>query len=330
MHWPVTLQNSLDASLGVGYSAYLQQSDLNQFFITPGSGLSFDIYVGDVKINLHERIGITENAYENSGAGTQNRNLVSLNNAVGTSLMWDMNQSTMVSLGYDHANNVTLERAQGLPDSASDNIFVNTGVRVRPELMLGVEAGGSKITYNQSSSASASEPNALQWSTGVFGSAKISDYLDVRLDAGYTTFTPDSTTTSLVASDSSGFYFSASLSHRVNRFLNYTLTAGRSTDLSAYGQAQTAYYVQFSPGWNLFEKYTLSTPFAWRQASSVYGSTAGGNGSYDQFTMGLNVGRQLTKKLSAAIAYQFVKETSGQAELNYTENIVNLNLSYQF
>ena len=330
IHWPVTLKNSVDVSLGVGYSEYLQHSDLSQFFINPGSGLSFDVYAGDFKINLHDRITITENAYENTGVG-QNRNLVSLENTLGTSALWDLDK-VVSNAGYDHVNYTSLSSGQGQqPDASSENIFVNSGIRVRPELLLGVEAGGTVITYSQSASANTvSVPDAIQWNAGVFGSAKISDYMDVRADVGYTDYIPDSTGTNVVTSDNSGFYLSLSFSHRVNRFLNYTLTAGRSTDLSAYGQAQSYYFVRLTPSLNLFKKYGISTPVWWQRGTRVYNTTAGGAADYEQIGLGLNVSRSLTQKLSAAVGYQFVHETSNQLGLNYTVNIVSLNLSYQF
>src|SRR5487761_2305663 len=56
IHSPLTENNSLDVSLGAGYSAYLSHSDLNQFFLTPGSGLAFNLFIGDFAVNLHDRI----------------------------------------------------------------------------------------------------------------------------------------------------------------------------------------------------------------------------------------------------------------------------------
>jgi hypothetical protein len=70
MLWPITDKNSLNLDVGVGYSAYVKHSDLDRVFITPGSGLSFDLYVGDVWINLHDRFSITEDAYEDPTAVT--------------------------------------------------------------------------------------------------------------------------------------------------------------------------------------------------------------------------------------------------------------------
>lgn len=332
MHWPVTLKNSLDVTLGAGYSEYLQHPDLSQFFINPGSGLSFDVYAGDFKINLHDRIAITESTYENAGASGNNRNLESLQNTAGTSALWDLDTG-VANLGYDHADYVSLASgSQGQqPDTSSENIFVNAGIRVRPELLLGLEAGGTVITYSQNAAAkTTTSPNALQESVGAFGSAKISDYMDVRLDAGYTDYQSDSTSTNLTTSDTSGLYFSLTLTHRVNRFLSYTLTAGRSTDLAAYGQAQSYYFTRLNPSYSLFQKYTFSTPIWWQQGTRVYNYTAGGAADYQQIGLGITVSRSLTKKLSASLGYQFVDETSNQNGLAYTVNIVDLNFTYQF
>src|SRR5258706_2916855 len=56
MLWPVTDKNRIDLSIGAGYSAYVQRSDLDRFYVTPGSELSFDLYIGDFWVNLHERL----------------------------------------------------------------------------------------------------------------------------------------------------------------------------------------------------------------------------------------------------------------------------------
>jgi hypothetical protein len=324
MHWPITEVNSLDFSVGLGYSAYLRAQDLDQVYINPGSGLSFDIYVGDCKINLHDQINITENAYQNTGTGG-NQSLVSLQNTAGASALWDLNKA-IVTFGYDHVNYISLSQNQQQPDAASENLFANVGMRVRPELLIGLEAGGTLINYDQSNSSNSfAEPDAKQWNLGAFSSAQISDYMSVRLDAGYTAYLPDTSTNS-VTSDASGLYFQFSLSHRVNQFLNYSVSAGRSTDLQSYGQPQTYYFARLQPNWNILNKYQISTPFSWQGGTQVYNSPA----DYDQYSLGLNVSRSLTQKLSGGLSYQFVKETSSQSSLNYTVNIVSLNFSYQF
>src|SRR5439155_18097119 len=88
--WPVTDQNSLNLNVGAGYSVYVQHPKLDQVFLTPGSELSFDIYAGNFWINLHDRVSITDNAYQDptvSGTGDYEQ----FQNALGISATWDLN-----------------------------------------------------------------------------------------------------------------------------------------------------------------------------------------------------------------------------------------------
>lgn len=191
MHWLVTLKNSLDVSLGASYSSCLQHQDLSQVFITPGSGFSFDVDAGDFKINLHDRITITENAYENGGGGNSggSRNLISLENTPGANALWDLDKA-IANLGYDHVKYLSLSQVQQQPDATSENIFANAGLRVRPELLIRVEACGTLINYSQTSSSNSfATPKAVQWNGGLFGSSHINNDLRVRADAAYNVYT---------------------------------------------------------------------------------------------------------------------------------------------
>ena len=92
------------------------------------------------------------------------------------------------------------------------------------------------------------------------------------------------------------------------------------------GQPYDRYTARWQPNWSFLRKYTISTPLWWEHGTEVYYQSA----SYDQYGAGISIGRQLTQKLSSSLSYQFVKETSGQPGLNYTDNIISLSLTYQF
>jgi hypothetical protein len=326
MHWPVTQVNDLNFTMTAGYSAYLQHQDLDQLYINPGSGLSFNIYSGDFVINLHDRLSITENSYQNQSANGNN-NYASLQNTLGANALWDLDKA-LIMFGYDHADYLALNSSQGQPDAASENFFLNGGLRPVPEILAGLETGLGLIHYSSSGAANSANntPDATQWNVGAFCTATISDYLDARLDAGYTMFTPDSTSTNYSSSASSGFYLQFLITQRVNQFFNYSLSAGRSIDLEYTGQPYERYTVRWQPNWNFLKKYTISTPLWWEQGTQIYYQA----NSYDQYGAGINIGRQLTQKLSSSLSYQFVKETSSQQRLNYTDNIVSLSFSYRF
>ena len=325
IHYPVTQNNSLDVSVGAGYSMYLNTPDMDRFFITPGTGLFYNIFVGDFVINLHERVSVSENGYANPAANGRGNN-ATLENTAGLSVTWDLNQVVLVA-GYDHGNYLQLGSVPSWPDSATENIYLNAGVRVAPEFMAGLEAGGSTASYSQSGGTTL--PNAEQLSAGAFGRLQISEYLSAQLHAGWSELVPQGGSTNLNTvniGSGGGLYFNLSLSHRVNRWLDYTLSAGRSQDLQAYGQPYTRYTVQWSPNWKLFRKYSVSTPVWWTRGTQYYSRA----NTYEQFGAGLNVGRQITEKLTGSLSYQFIRETSGETDLNYVVNIISLNFSQRF
>lgn len=323
MTWPVTTDNSLNFSIGLGYSCYLQHQDLDQIYINPGSGLSFDIYIKDLKINLHDRLSVTENGYENPGL-TNSTGIVRLENTAGVGALLDLNEA-VVNLGYDHVNYVSLAGNE-IPDSSSENLIANAGFRVRPEFLAGLEAGGG--FFHSSQSASLPIPDATQWNTGLFVQAQISQYLNVEFHAGLMGYLPQPTATLTNLSATTGLYFQLSVSHRVNRIVSYTLSAGRSTDYANYGLPDEYYFVRWQPDWNLFRKISLGTPIAWEKGTQL--ATGGSGNSFNQISAGINAGCSLTQKLTATLSEQFIRETSLQTAGNYTVNIVDLNLSYQF
>jgi hypothetical protein len=328
MTWPLTQNNSLNFDLGLGYMFYLQHQELDQLYINPGSGLSFDIYIKDLKINLHDRLSVTENGYENPGF-TNSNSIVRMENDVGASGLLDLNDA-VVNLGYDHVNYISLAGTQ-LPDSSSENVSADAGFRVRPEFLAGIEAGGGLFHYAQSTTSSL--PDATQWNLGLFLQAQISEYFSTEFHAGYTVYSPQSSATFTNASATTGLYFDLSATHILNRFLTYTLSAGRSTDVANYGVPDEYYFVRFEPDWNLFKKLQMGTPLSWEQ-----GTQLGANGSgtsFNQVSAGINFSRTLIHKssganLSCSLSEQFVHETSNQPSGTYTVNIVGLNFTYQF
>src|SRR2546423_14920205 len=65
--WPVTQLNTLRFDIGIGYSFYLDHSnyDTDSILIAPKSQLAFDIFVGDIRINLHDRFQVQQDPIQN-------------------------------------------------------------------------------------------------------------------------------------------------------------------------------------------------------------------------------------------------------------------------
>jgi len=140
--------------------------------------------------------------------------------------------------GYDHGNYLALGSNQRVRTRFGE-FFPQRRRAPVPEILAGLETGYGLVHYSRSGTASSiTAPDATQWNVGAFCTATISDYMDARLDA----VTPCSRRTQLhqlFQRRGIGFYLQFLITHRVNRFFNYSLSAGRSIDLQYSGSPTT-------------------------------------------------------------------------------------------
>src|SRR5256885_2268985 len=109
--WPVTQLNTLRLDVGVGYSFYLDHSSYNtdSVLIAPKSQLAFDIFVGDFRINLHDRFQLQQDPIQ-QGALSNVQDYGRFENTAGVSVLWDLNK-ILLQIGYDHYNFVSTTSA---------------------------------------------------------------------------------------------------------------------------------------------------------------------------------------------------------------------------
>jgi hypothetical protein len=321
MLWPVTDQNTINLALGAGYSAYLKNQRLDQVFLTPGTGLSFDVYAGDFWINLHDRFSISENSYQDPtvvGTGDYSQ----LQNALGTTVVWDLNK-VVLKFGYDHVNYVSLPSGSGQPDGVSEVGSLSAGYAIRPQTLAGLELGGDLISYT---GANITYGNARQWNVGAFYDTPVSDYIHFTGHAGYTVYSPESSGAITNASTFNGMYAQLDLTHRLNEYVSYTLSGGRMINLAFYGGTVDEYYARLSANWNILHQVTLSTALTYEYGTQLTGITQ----TWDRYGFGMSLGRSITSKLSASIGYQFYLRQSDLAGQGYLLNVVSLYLGYRF
>ena len=324
--WPVTDHQSLSLSLGAGYSEYTEHSSYSRPFITPNSGLSYNIFAGDFRINLHDRFSIDENSYlDPTVAG--NGDLSEFQNSAGIGVLWDLNK-LIVNVGYDHSDYVVLTGGQGEPNRTSDIFSASAGYTLKPAMVAGLEAGGG-LMHNSISIATANSPFAdvTQWNVGPFFQTRITDYLQFSIHGGYAVSQSDAAGSASPATTSSGFYGLLNLNHRVNGFLDYTLSGGRSLNASLSGGFVDLYKAEISANWKIFLEMTLTTGFLYQNGTQLL---TGLGESFDQYGPLVRLGRLITRKWSASLLYQHLQRDSDQPGRSYFLNDVTVEMSRQF
>lgn len=92
--YPLTQRNLLQLNLTVGYNDYISHSDLSTLYLQSGSELSFDIYIKDFWINLHDQFSYVQDSSQN--ANVANTGVYgTFQNTAGLSGTWDLNDVTL-------------------------------------------------------------------------------------------------------------------------------------------------------------------------------------------------------------------------------------------
>ncbi len=320
MQWPVTPENRLNFALGTGYSAYVQHSEFDRFFITPGSELSFDLYAGDFWLNAHDRLSILENSYQDpTVVGVANYS--QLQNDAGLAATWDLNK-VVLRLAYDHVNYALVTGDTGQPDGSSEVFNLAGGYTFRPELQAGLELGGGLLHY---SGAGALFESATEWNLGPYFEARVTEHIRVRADTGYTVYSPKVAGSRPPIADFTGAYGQLSVSHKLNEYVEYALSGGRTVNFAFFGGTIDLSTAQLQANWKLVKGFTLSTYFQYDHGSQIFA----GQEDFDRYGPGIGIGRRLTEKLNSSLRYQFYQRESNLPGGDYSANSLTLGLTYQ-
>src|ERR1041384_114132 len=180
MLWPVTQLNTLRLDLGLAYSFYLDHSDNNTDYllVAPKSQIAFDIFVGDFRINLHDRMQLQQDPVQ-EGALSNVADYGRFENTAGVSVLWDLNK-ILVQLGYDHYNFVSTTDTFDYLDRNSEILAGSLAFIVNPTITVGAE-GNAVFTRFDKSNLNDNE----DYSVGGFVEAVLTTNLKVRAAGGY-------------------------------------------------------------------------------------------------------------------------------------------------
>ena len=318
--WPVTQQNSLNFSLGVGYAKYLNNSQYDYPSIAPGSALSFDIFAGDFLINLHDRFSYIIDPLENGDLSGVVR-LSGFSNTAGVNTDWDLNK-LILSVGYDHFNFASTTSAFEYLDRSSELFFGRAAFRLNPTTTAGLEATGSLNDYQQ---------NILHdnstYSAGLFGSMQLTENFQFTARAGYVNYLFDSGDQNGQTSDRDMFYFGLGLRHRINQFLSQSIQGRREARLGLTAEYVERYLIWHQMNWNIIRDVKLVTELYFEHGILRNLQT---ESSFDRFGGLIYATYQLTEKLFPRLAYRYTLKNSDVAGSDYYQNSLMVDLTYRF
>lgn len=341
--WPVTQVNTLTLTTSIGYTKYLihSQFDQSHILVSPDSALSFDIYTGDFKINLHDAFSYQQDPVDEASlSGVVNFDR--FENIAGINVLWDLNK-VILNLNYDHITFVSTglqtDTGANLPDAgaldySADQVSASAELHVSSTFIAGLEATASRREYNDFSG------DYDQLTAGPFFKVQITDHIKAQISGGYEYI--DSPVNSFTAFQSVGllgpsygtgaqssYYANLTLDHEVNKYFLQRLSLGHELELGLLAEQSDVAYVNYSASWHVNSHLNLAFTLGYQDVSELGGGLISAS-SFDLFTAGVQANFPVTKSLSGAVIYQFNDKMAEDSSQSYQQNRIGLLLTYHF
>src|SRR5580704_7384693 len=184
MIWPVTSLNTLRLDLGIGYSFYLDHSDNNTDYllVAPKSQIAFDIFVGDFRINLHDRMQLQQDPIQ-EGALSNVVDYGRFENTAGISILWDLNM-LLLQIGYDHYNFVATNSTFDYLNRNAEMVGGSAAFIVNPTVTVGAEGNAVFTRYDHNNNGIGILNDNKDYSVGGFAEVGLTSNLKARVSGG--------------------------------------------------------------------------------------------------------------------------------------------------
>ena len=332
MTYPLTERNLLQLDVTFGYSEYVQHHDLSTWYVSTGSGLSFDFYIKDVLLNVHDQISYVQNSAQNpqvAGTGSYG----TFQNTAGFSADWNLKHVDL-TLGYDHGINLSSSAAFDQTDYSDDSGYAKAGYKWNPKVTTGLEGSVAYTRYDQD----VLNDNTY-YSFGAYGTWNPDAYFQTELRGGYALGQFYQTSQQLQTSDLSSWYADLNISHQITTAIRYSIDVGHNISLGLQSDATEYSYANANVSWGITKNISLQPNFSFQYGTSGVGTTVLVPGLanpvllhqeeiFDWYSAGLAINYGLTKRFTIGCSYQFTGRTSSIQGRGYSQNLIGIQISY--
>ncbi|MDG2125113.1 MAG: outer membrane beta-barrel protein [Verrucomicrobiales bacterium] len=363
--WQLTENNRIDLNLGLGIERYLQhQADIatsNDEFnliVTPGSAFSYDLFLGNLLINIHDRLSV-QNRGRDDFTLDDLELLSQWTNSAGVSAYLPLNEQVDISLNYDYTTTRSLEDSYDFLDRNSHQISGATSYSPEQIWRIGLESTASFNRY-----VNPPQHDSNFYSAGLFFESPISEFTNFRIDGGNQISDFSDTGVNPSSGKDGDYYGSLAIDNTLNDFYSHSLSLGHETTQGVLSDTSTYDYVRYSFNLALKQNQSLSGDVNYRAEEEAGGSfqedstsygcslryrvslseslTAGLGGNYtttdrddtsrnyDRWSASLSLDYTLSEKLQLGLAYDLTRANTETGAEDYDQNRITLDLSYRF
>lgn len=317
---PIGEANLFSVDVGIGYSKYIDHSDMDRLLVTPGTAVSLDMAVGSWAFNIHNRL-----TYELdpvlAGPLSQTGSFGGIDNTAGILSTWLL-RDAVVNFGYDHVLFLSSSKEYDYLDRTSHQFLSRAGVKVLPELTLGLEGTVSPTEYDRDVLN-----DSIAYSVGAYGEWVVTETLRLTPRAGYSIYSFSENGAGYAPDSVTGFYFGIGLNHRPNEIVSYQLNVRRQTRLGYNANLLESLSVELDSNWSLIRNLPLHAGLFFEDGKELDGPFAD---EYVRYGGNLAADYQLTEKATVSLIYSAVLKDSVVTGRDYLQNRVSLVFNYRF
>jgi hypothetical protein len=324
--YQLTQRNLLFLDISVGYDRYLLHPNLSTLNLnsSSGTGLSFDIGIKDVTINLHDWVSYYQDSAQNAQvSGTANYG--TLDNTSGLSATWDLNKATLAA-GYDHQIVKSMSAEFDNTSHSSEMFFLRPSLQVHPQATIGLETTASLTTYDQNTM---NDNDA--YTAGAYIELRPGKAFTTTLRGGWSTYQFQHTSSTQQTSSQNSWYANLNVKHQLTDAVSYALDAGHEVQLGTQSDLTEDWFVRPNITWAIIKNLDCGTAFFYEHGDQGFGNVSGNfTERYDWYGGELSLRHELTRCLYIGMNYRLTMRSSNQPNDGYTQNVVGLQLTYQF
>lgn len=321
--YPMTQVNLLTLSLGVGYDKYFDHTELDAWRVQSGSALSFDIFIKDFTINLHDRVSYSRDSSQEA-AVVNTADFGNFENTIGVSTTWALRKATLTA-SYDHLNVVSIKSTFNSQNRATEMFAGRASFVVHPQLQAGVEGTVSLSSYQK-----ATLNDNANYSGGLFATWQPGAALRISPRAGYTFTEFKGTSSSIQTENLSSYYYDLAVAHDITDVFSYGFSVGHDVRAGIQSDVTEETYVRPTLTWKAFKRASINFGLSYEHGNQGVGNQTGGlQEKYDWFSGSVGTSWQLIDRLSMGINYRLTIRKSEQAGRDSTQNMIGLIFTYQ-
>ena len=331
--WRGTERSAVQFGAGIGYVHYMVHPQYGGLEVSPNSALAWQIGFKEGTLSLYDQFSYVQQVTQEAALA----NLVTLprlDNTIGLRVNWQP-EHLLIEGGYAHNLFLSPDNAYQYLNRSSEYFFARAGWRFAEATQLGLEASAALTAYELSV-----QSDNWNVSAGPYAEWQVTQHLRASVRGGPTVYHFTSAGAAGSRPDLNSYYAGFNLSHELTQFLSHEINLQREI---SYGLNLGSDYVeQFTANYRITLALTTHTRLEGSvgyergrqpllvQMPEFPESLVSETEDFSRAGFGLSFSWDLTDHFAASVHYNFWKRQSSLFGQSYVQNIVNLQLNYNF